>query len=165
MPALPDYAQYVSVLRVLSDPIAKVPMRLALIAAALTAIAAPAHAMLCEEGLTTPSAPVLTPVINAVLAGDYRDLTKAVDPSGLIPEADRQRIMADLEGRMPLGYDECAVLVTRSLGPELDTHLLMFETKGQRLYAFLAVARIAGEWQIIHQLFTPDFTDAYSLLR
>ena len=140
-------------------------MRLTLISAAFVALAAPAHAMLCEEGLTTPSAPVLTPVIDAVLAGDYRELTNVIDPAGAIPEAERQRIMADLEGRMPLGYDECAVLVTRALGPELDTHLLMFETDGQRLYAFLAVARIAGAWQIIHQTFTPDFAAAYSLLR
>lgn len=140
-------------------------MRFALTAAVLTLLAAPAHAMLCEEGMTTPSAPVLTPVIDAVLAGDFRELTNAVDPAGAIPEAERQRIIADLEGRMPLGYDECAVLVTRSVGPDLDVHLLMFATDAQRLYAFLAVARIAGDWQVIHQLFTPDFAAAYSLLR
>lgn len=140
-------------------------MRLALATAALIALAAPAHALLCEEGLTTPSAPVLGPVIDSVLAGDYRDLTNVVDPARTIPEAERQRMMAELETRMPLGYDDCAVLVTRPVGPDLDVHLLMFATDAQRLYAFLAVAQIAGEWQIVHQLFTPDFAAAYSLLR
>lgn len=138
---------------------------LAAVLAASFALAAPAHAMMCEEGLTTPSAPVLTPVIDAVLRGDYREMTLAMDPSGALPEADRQRIIADLEGRMPLGYDDCAILVARSLGADFDSYLILFSTDRDRLYAFLGVTRIGGVWQVAYPLFTSDFAAAYSLLR
>lgn len=141
------------------------PATLALAVGAALALASPARAMLCEEGITTPSATILTPVIDAVLRGDYRELTLAMDPDGALPEADRQRIIADLEGRMPLGYDECSVLVARSLGADFDTYLILFASNGERLYAFLGVSRIGGVWQVVYPLFTPDFAAAYSLLR
>lgn len=128
-------------------------------------LASPARAMLCEEGLTTPSATLLPPVIDAVMRGDYREMTLAMDPEGALPEADRQRIMAELETRMPLGYDDCAVLVARSLGADFDTYLILFSTGRERLYAFLGVSRIDGIWQVVYPLFTPDFAAAYSLLR
>ena len=128
-------------------------------------LASPARAMLCEEGVTTPSATLLPPVIDAVMRGDYRDMTLAMDPDGALPEADRQRIMAELESRMPLGYDDCSILVARSLGADFDTYLILFSTDRERLYAFLGVSRIGGVWQVVYPLFTPDFAEAYSLLR
>lgn len=138
---------------------------LATVFAASLSLASPAHAIMCEEGVTTPSAPILTPVIDAVMRGDYREMTLAMDPDGALPEADRQRIMAELETRMPLGYDDCSILVARSLGADFDTYLILFSTDRERLYAFLGVSRIGGVWQVVYPLFTPDFAAAYSLLR
>lgn len=138
---------------------------LAVAVAASLSSAPAARAMLCEESLTTPSAAILPPVIDAVMRGDYREMTLAMDPDGALPEADRQRIMAELEQRMPLGYDDCSILVARSLGADFDTYLILFSTGRERLYAFLGVSRIGGVWQVVYPLFTPDFAAAYSLLR
>lgn len=140
-------------------------MRLVLALSGLMSTVSPAHALLCEDGLTTPSAPLLTPVINAVMQGDYRTMTQVMDPDGAIPETERQMIIADLEGRMPLGYDDCTVLAARSLGPEFDTYLVAFTAPRGRLFAFLGVSRIGGVWQVVYPLFTPDFAAAYTLLR
>jgi hypothetical protein len=129
------------------------------------ALAGPATALTCEEGIATGSAPLLTPVITATLTGDYRSLTEAIDPVAVMGQPARQQLIADLEALAPLGYDDCAVLVARPLGPEFETYLLMFAANGQRLYAFLATARIEGAWSVIHHRFSPDFASVYDLLR
>lgn len=136
-----------------------------LIAALFTAPAARA-AGLCEDGLTTGSAPLLTPVIDSVLRGDYRELTEALDPAAvMMVQADRQGMIADLEALAPLGYDDCAVLVARPLGPDFEVYLMMFGSDRARLYAFLAASRIDGAWTFVHQKFSPDFAVVYDLLR
>ncbi|MEY4696496.1 MAG: hypothetical protein RIT14_924 [Pseudomonadota bacterium] len=128
-------------------------------------LAAPAAALTCEEGIATGSAPLLTPVITATLNGDYRSLTEAIDPIAAMGQPARQQLIAELEALSPLGYEDCAVLVARPLGPEFETYLLMFASSGQRLYAFLGAARINGAWTVIHHRFSPDFAQAYDLLR
>lgn len=138
----------------------------ALALCALTALAAPARAaQLCEDGLTTGSAPLLTPVIDSVLKGDYRELTEALDPEALIAQPDRQTMIADLEARAPLGYDDCAVLVARPLSSEFEVYLMMFAADKARLYAFLAASRVNGTWVFVHHKFSPDFAEVYDLLR
>lgn len=121
---------------------------------------------LCEDGLTTGSAPLLTPVIDSVLRGDYRELTEALDPGAvMMVQQGRQDMIAALEARAPLGYDDCAVLVARPLGPDFEVYLMMFGSDKDRLYAFLAASRINGAWTYVHQLFSPDFAAVYALLR
>ncbi|MBC2836128.1 hypothetical protein [Paragemmobacter straminiformis] len=133
---------------------------------AALALAAPAaHAGLCEDGLTTGSAPLLTPVIDSVLRGDYRELTEALDPAAVMLTGDRQAMIAELEARAPLGYDDCAVLVARPLSTEFEVYLMMFGADKGRLYAFLAASRIDGQWTFVHQRFSPDFAEVYELLR
>lgn len=134
--------------------------------ALLVALAAPAAAQgLCEDGLTTGSAPLLSPVIDSVLKGDYRELTEALDPASVMLTGTRQEIIAENEARAPLGYDDCAVLVARPLSPEFEVYLLMFGADKARLYAFLAASRIDGQWTFVHQKFSPDFAEVYALLR
>ncbi len=136
------------------------------LAACLALLAAPAHAGLCEEGLTTGSAPLLPPVIDSVLRGDYRELTEALDPNAvMMVQQGRQDMIASLEALAPLGYDDCAVLVARPLSPEFDVYLMMFGSDKARLYAFLAASRINGTWTFVHQKFSPDFAAVYDLLR
>lgn len=145
------------------------PLRSALSLALATALlAAPAARAsgLCEDGLTTGSAPLLTPVIDSVLRGDYRELTEALDPASVMMVQDsRQGLIAELEARAPLGYDDCAVLVARPLSPEFEVYLMMFGSDRGRLYAFLAASRIDGAWTFVHQRFSPDFAEVYDLLR
>ncbi len=138
------------------------------IATCLALVFAPAAraAGLCEDGLTTGSAPLLTPVIDSVLRGDYRELTEALDPSSVMMTiGTRQQVIAENEARAPLGYDDCAVLVARPLGPDFEVYLMMFGSDRARLYAFLAASRIDGEWTFVHQKFSPDFAAVYELLR
>lgn len=140
----------------------------AMLAVCITVLVPPAAraAGLCEDGLTTGSAPLLTPVIDSVLRGDYRDLTQALDPNSVMMVQDsRQGMIANLESLAPLGYDDCAVLVARPLGPEFELYLMMFGSDKGRLYAFLAASRIDGEWTFVHQKFSPDFAEVYDLLR
>ena len=140
----------------------------AMLAVCITVLVPPAARALglCEEGLTTGSAPLLTPVIDSVLRGDYRDLTQALDPNSVMMVQDsRQGMIANLESLAPLGYDDCAVLVARPLGPEFELYLMMFGSDKGRLYAFLAASRIDGEWTFVHQKFSPDFAEVYDLLR
>lgn len=133
---------------------------------ALLALATPAGAgALCEDGLTTGSAPLLTPVIDSVLKGDYRELTEALDPQSVMLTGNRQEIIAENEARAPLGYDDCAVLVARPLGPDFEVYLMMFGANKARLYAFLAASRIDGQWTFVHQKFSPNFAEVYDLLR
>lgn len=138
------------------------------LALAVTLLATPAARAvgLCEDGLTTGSAPLLTPVIDSVLRGDYRELTEALDPASvMMVQESRQGMIADLEARAPLGYDDCAVLVARPLSPQFEVYLMMFGSDKSRLYAFLAASRIDGTWTFVHQRFSPDFAEVYDLLR
>jgi hypothetical protein len=132
---------------------------------ALTLLPSAAHATLCEDGLPTASTAIITPAIDATLQGDYRALTAALNPAQTGAEPARQQMIADLERMAPLGYDDCAVLVARPLGPDFEVFILMFAADGQRLYAFLALARIAGGWEIIHSHLSPAFAEVYDLLR
>lgn len=133
--------------------------------AALQATPAAAQTGLCEDGLTTGSAPLLTPLIDSVLRGDYREMTEVLDPDALMAQDSRQTMIAELEARAPLGYDDCAVLVARPLSPEFEVYLLMFGSDKGRLYAFLATSRINGAWTFVHKKFSPDFAEVYDLLR
>lgn len=138
------------------------------IATCLALLPAPAAraAGLCEDGLTTGSAPILTPVIDSVLKGDYRELTEALDPASvMMVQESRQGLIAELEARAPLGYDDCAILVARPLGPDFEVYLMMFGSDKGRLYTFLAASRIDGAWTFVHQKFSPDFAEVYALLR
>lgn len=147
-------------------PVSFRPALATVLAASLLVAPAARAAGLCEDGLTTGSAPLLTPVIDSVLRGDYRELTEALDPAAvMMVQADRQGMIADLEALAPLGYDDCAVLVARPLGADFEVYLMMFGSDKGRLYAFLAASRIDGAWTFVHQKFSPDFAVVYDLLR
>ncbi|WP_159082311.1 hypothetical protein [Paragemmobacter aquarius] len=147
-------------------PVSFRPVLAAALGLVLLATPAARAAGLCEDGLTTGSAPLLTPVIDAALRGDYRELTEALDPgSVMMVQENRQGMIADLEALAPLGYDDCAVLVARPLGPDFEVYLMMFGSDRARLYAFLAASRIDGAWTFVHQKFSPDFAAVYELLR
>lgn len=147
-------------------PVSFRPVLAAALGLALLATPAARAAALCEDGLPTGSAPLLTPVIDSVLRGDYRELTEALDPAAvMMVQADRQGMIADLEALAPLGYDDCAILVARPLGPDFEVYLTMFGSDRARLYAFLAASRIDGAWTFVHQKFSPDFAAVYDLLR